>query len=306
VILQSLAKSLNQHNFTIFDARDLMPSLELTLPLISHEETICELEFLERQRKGIVVSYQNRYKRKTSPVKLEGTSAKKPRLEVTSIGCATRMLLDLLGNGPVSIPNAAQQLQVKEKLIEQVVDVLMVVGHVTMASGLITSTQLTASAGFPSPSSPRSPKSPLSSCDDSYGPIPETPPQAMPMWDSSKAGEQTRPYATRSSTLRKTNGDDTLDQATVFPIYQPLLPSSFLARPMLQFPAPLPHSPPPPTQPAKPRDVDRVWVTSSLDVGSFSSDKFSNKIASEMSFDSNLELGDSIADFFQSSFWDQY
>jgi len=56
VILQSLAKCLNQHNFTIFDARDLMPSLNLSLPLISHEETICELEFLERQRKGIVVS----------------------------------------------------------------------------------------------------------------------------------------------------------------------------------------------------------------------------------------------------------
>jgi hypothetical protein len=310
VILQSLAKCLNQHNFTIFDARDLMPSLNLSLPLISHEETICELEFLERQRKGIVVSYQNRYKRKASPVKLEGTSAKRPRLEVTSISSATRMLLDLLSYGPVSIPNAAHQLQVKEKLIEQVVDVLMVVGQVTVANGLVTSTQsLTASMGFHCPPSP---KSPLSSCDDSYGPIPETPPQSMPMWDS-RSEEPARPYATRSSTNRKNRVDeDGLDQSLILPsIYQPLLSQSLLARPMFQLPGSMPHNPPPPTQPARPRESDRVWAAPSLDVGTFSSinnDKFSNKsIANEMSFDSNLDLGDSsVVDFFQSSFWDQY
>jgi hypothetical protein len=311
-ILQSLAKCLNQHNFTIFDARDLMPGLNLALPLISHEETICELEFLERQRKGIVVSYQNRYKRKASPVKLEGSSAKRPRLEVTSVSSATRMLLDLLSYGPVSIPSAAQQLQVKEKLVEQVVDVLMVVGQVTVANGLVTSAQsLTSSMGLHCPPSPHSPKSPLSSCDDSYGPIPETPPQSMPMWDSSSSDAPSRPYATRSSTLRKRTEEETLDQSMVLPsIYQPLLSQSMLSRPMFQLPGPLPHNPPPPTQPARPRESDRVWA-SSLDVGVFSSintDKFSSKsLASEIGFDSTLELGDSsIMDFFQSSFWDQY
>jgi hypothetical protein len=79
---------------------------------------------------------------------------------------------------------------------------------------------------------------------------------------------------------------------------------------MFQLPGPLPHNPPPPTQPARPRESDRVWA-SSLDVGVFSSintDKFSSKsISNDISFDSNLELGDSsIVDFFQSSFWDQY
>jgi len=311
VILQSLAKCLNQHNFTIFDARDNMSAQNITLPLISHEETICELEFLERQRKGIVVSYQNRYKRKVSPVKLEGSSAKRPRLEVTSTSSATRMLLDLLSYGPLSIPNAAQQLHVKEKLIEQVVDVLMVVGQVTVANGLVTSAQSLSSMGLHCPPSPHSPKSPVSSCDESYGPIPETPPQSMPMWDSGRADDlpPLRPYATRSSTLRKPRTDEEgFDQSLVLPsIYQPLLSQSLLARPIFQC-----HTAPPPTQPAaKPRDSDRVWATSSLDVGSFSSintDKFSSKsIVNELSFDSNLDLGDSsIVDFFQSSFWDQY
>jgi len=311
VILQSLAKCLNQHNFTIFDARDNMSAQNITLPLISHEETICELEFLERQRKGIVVSYQNRYKRKVSPVKLEGSYAKRPRLEVTSTSSATRMLLDLLSYGPLSIPNAAQQLHVKEKLIEQVVDVLMVVGQVTVANGLVTSAQSLSSMGLHCPPSPHSPKSPVSSCDESYGPIPETPPQSMPMWDSGRADDlpPLRPYATRSSTLRKPRTDEEgFDQSLVLPsIYQPLLSQSLLARPIFQC-----HTAPPPTQPAaKPRDSDRVWATSSLDVGSFSSintDKFSSKsIVNELSFDSNLDLGDSsIVDFFQSSFWDQY
>jgi len=311
VILQCLAKCLNQHNFTIFDARDLMPSLNLNLPLISHDETICELEFLERQRKGIVVSYQNRYKRKSSPnVKLEGTSAKRPRLEVTSISSATRMLLDLLSYGPVSIQNAAEHMKVKEKLIEQVVDVLMVVGQVTVANGLVMSTQsLTGSMSLPCQSPPRSPKSPISSCDDSYGPIPETPPQSMPMWDS--RSEEPRPYATRSSALRKNSRDEdgSVDQslAALPSIYQPMFAQSLLVRPMFQLPGSLPHNPPPPTQPARPRD-ERVWVTS-MDAGSFiNPDKFNKTIASEMSFvDANLELGDSsIVDFFQSSFWDQY
>jgi hypothetical protein len=320
VILQCLAKCLNQHNFTIFDARDLMPTLTVSLPLITHDETICELEFLERQRKGIVVSYSNRYKRKSSPVKLEGSSHKKPRLEVTSISSATRMLLDLLTYGPVSIAQAAQQFQVKEKLIEQVVDVLMVVGQVTMANGLITSTTLTTTPSH-CPPSPRSPKSPASSCDDSYGPIPETPPQSMPMWDSSRSDQAyalssstqpstSRPYATRSSTVRKVNRDEDNEQNVLLPsLYQPMLPSqSLLTRPPFHLPGSLPHNPPPPTQPARSRDSDRVWA-SPLDVGSFSSntDKFHKSIANEMGFDANLDLSESsILDFFQSSFWDQY
>jgi len=54
-IVLCLAKCINTHNFTIFDARDLMASLDLFLPIISPEETVCALDFLERQRKGLVV-----------------------------------------------------------------------------------------------------------------------------------------------------------------------------------------------------------------------------------------------------------
>ena len=273
VVLQTLAKCLNQHNFTIFDARDLMCNLNLSLPLISHEETICELEFLERQRKGIVVSYQNRHKRKYSPVKLEGPSAKRPRLEVTSTSSATRLLLDLLSYGPVSVSNAAQQLRVKEKLIEQVVDVLMVVGQVTVANGFITSTQ--AFTSMP----PSSPTSSLSSCDDSFGPIPETPPQAMPMWDS-KDGRQKRE-------------DSFSDPSSLSLCSLPSITRSLF-----------PHNPPPPTQPARSRD-DRVWTP--MDVGVFSVSSCKGSTTNDMCFESNLDLSDSsIVDFFQSSFWDQY
>lgn len=324
VILPYLAKYLNQHNFTTFDARDLMHTLNLKLPLISHEETICELEFLERQRKGIVVSYQNRYKRKASPVKLEdGSPNKRPRLEVTSISSATRMLLDILAYGPISIPQAAQQLQVKEKLIEQVVDVLLVVGQVTSNNGMVSSTQYITSpssysnntnSGPPQcPPSPNSPKSPSSSCEDSYGPIPETPPQSMPMWDSQTNTDQTRPYATRSSTMRKSQNrsdeeSQTENKTRSLPsLFQPgLMQSSSSLRPLMQ----LPHSAPPPTQPARPRDTaTATWLpppTSSMsEAGPFSGKRES--ISHDMSFESNLDIADSsLVDFFQSSFWDQY
>lgn len=324
VILQYLAKYLNQHNFTIFDARDLMHTLHLKLPLISHEETICELEFLERQRKGIVVSYQNRYKRKASPVKLEGGSpSKRPRLEVTNASSVTRMLLDLLAFGSVSIPLAAEHLQVKQKLVEQVVDVLSVIGHVTCHDGLISTTQwlgghTPSSLSLPSsqcPPSPRSPKSPTSSCEDSYGPIPETPPQSMPMWDSrSEAPEApapTRPYATRSSTMRKsqTKSEEEVHEKPRLPsIYTPTMHPPL--RPVLNFQ--LPHSAPPPTQPARPREpaaTSTPWLppSSSLDAGfPINSERLASKsISNEMNFESDL-TDSSMVDFFQSSFWDQY
>lgn len=321
-ILPYLAKYLNQHNFTIFDARDLMHTLSLKLPLISHEETICELEFLERQRKGIVVSYQNRYKRKASSVKLEdGSPSKRPRLEVTSISSATRMLLDLLAYGPISVPQAAQQLQVKEKLIEQVVDVLLVVGQVTSNNGMVSSTQYITSPSYTTntgpphcPPTPNSPKSPTSSCEDSYGPIPETPPQSMPLWDSqtTPSDQSSRPYATRSSTLRKTQNkseeepqtdNKTRNLPSLFHQQSGLMQSSL--RPLMQ----LPHSTPPPTQPARPRDTAAPsWLpppTMSSEPGPFSGKRES--ISHDMSFESNLDLADSsIVDFFQSSFWDQY
>jgi len=327
-ILQYLAKYLNQHNFTIFDARDLMHTLPLKLPLISHEETICELEFLERQRKGIVVSYQNRYKRKVSPVKLEGGSPnKKPRVEsVTSVGSATRMLLDLLAYGPVTISQAAQHLQVKEKLVEQVVDVLMVVGQVTVNNGMITSTQFITSPSYSLPPaqgghSPTSPKSPTSSCEDSYGPIPETPPQSMPMWDSQTPSTEvptstssSRPYATRSSTMKKIQPKSDEEHVPAEPkprtlpaLYQPMQPP---LRPVLQL-SQLPHSAPPPTQPARPprenHPTDRTWLPppSTMD-GNFSiNGSDSRRVSTDMNFESDL-TDSSIVDFFQSSFWDQY
>jgi len=300
-----------------------MTSLNIALPLISFEETICELDFLERLRKGIVVSYQNRYKRKASPVKLEGSSPKRPRLEVTSASSATRLLLDLLSCGPISISQAAMQLQVKEKLIEQVVEVLLVVGHVSVANGLVSSVMSLNHSPKNGPictSVPHSPKSPGSSCDDSYGPIPETPPQSMPMWDSSRYDDQSgglRPYATRGALKKTFKEEDTcMDSGVLLPsLYQPIgiHSQAHLTRPpIFQLPGPLPHSAPPPTQPARSsRESDRVWADPALDVGSFPSlttDKFCNKgITNDMSFDPNLDLGDSsIVDFFQSSFWDQY
>lgn len=312
IVLQCLAKTLNQHNFTIFDARDLTHTLPLKLPLISHEETICELEFLERQRKGIVIGYQNRYKRKCSPMKYEEGPNKRPRLEVTNISSATRTLLDLLSCGPATIPQAAQQMQVKEKLIEKVVDVLMVVGHVTISNGVITLTQyFTSQPSVPYPQtpgqfvsqstpvsqclsvSPRSPKSPASSCEDSFGPIPETPPQSMPMWDSSvpepKDPESPqvstlplapgRPYATRSSTkaLQKKSEERSSEfgsgrKPPSFSAVQSFMHPPGARPPLLQLPAmPRCHLPyaPPPTEPARPRaDADRVWPSVPQESGS--------------------------------------
>jgi hypothetical protein len=301
VILQGLAKCLNQHNFTIFDARDLMPTLSLKLPLISHEETICELEFLERQRKGIVVAYQNRQKRKFSSGNFDYSPNKRLRLDSGSsstTSATTQSLLDLLSYGPVTLTQAAQQLQVKEKLVEQIVDVLAVVGSVSFANGVISSSALT-------PESPTGlcPASPSTSTDESYGPIPETPPQSMPMWDSGKSESSEplspRPYATRSASRR--------------------VPSSFMDTEDGDHKvAPgLPLNPPPPTQPAQRFNVkeeEREWAPI-LDIGGFSvgshTDKFTGHKTSsnEMTFESNLnlDLGEStIMDFFQSSFWDQY
>jgi len=213
------------------------------------------------------------------------------------------MLLDLLSSGPVSITQAALRLQVKEKVIEQVVDVLMVVGRVTIANGLVTS--------IPSlpPSSPLSPKSPPSSSDDSYGPIPETPPQSMPMWDSSQTDVEPLPsYPGHSSSVRKVQRRDEVvrrDQPVLLPsIYQPST-----SRSMFPLSGSVSHNPPPPTQPVRPPRSDRVWA-STIDVGSLTSlhlDKLNKSILSEMSFDSNLDVSDSsVVDFFQSSFWDQY
>jgi hypothetical protein len=297
VVLQCLAKCLNQHNFTVFDARDLMTTLPLSLPLISHDETICELEFLERERQGIVIAYANRYKRKASPVKLEGSPSKRPRLEVSPISSATRMLLDLLTCGPVGIQQAAERLQIKEKIIEQVVGVLTVIGRVTITNGLITSTPSFTSQCPPSPRPPNS-----SSSDDSYGPIPETPPQSMPMWDSrtdvesQSSSTSSHPCSTRSSS-RCNRGEQ----------------EAFLPSPKTQSCYNHPSSwsfvhTPPPTQPPRSRECDRAWTAPSFELGSFiPSDKFNKSILNDMSFESNLDtISDSIADLFQSNFWDQY
>jgi len=298
-ILQCLAKCLNQHNFTIFDARDLTHTLPLKLPLISHEETLCELDFLERQRKGIVVGYQNRYKRKASPVKSEEGPNKKPRLEVTtSVSAVTRSLLDTISYGPLSVAQVAHQLQVKEKLIEKVVDILSVVGSLVVSKGLISLPQHMLSPH------PGSPTSPLSSCDDSYGPIPETPPQSMPMWESEEDDEDSssRPYATRSSTKSKGS------RKSYSPYSQPPPVSH---RPLVQLASqrcPLSFAPPP-TEPVRPREeTESLWATP-VDNGSFvSSIALAPKsIANDINFESALDLSDSaLSDFFQSSFWDQY
>lgn len=210
-IIVTLAKCINTHNFTVFDARDLMSSLDLSLPLISQEETACELDFLERQRKGLAcVSYCNR-KRKFE-MSDEYYSAKKSRVSTagdSTTTTTTRMLLDMLAYGPVTIYHAAQQLQVPEELVEQVVEVLSVVGQVSVVNGTVSSTSPqqeeafpSLSAQFPSPQSPHS-------IEDSFehDPVPETPPHSMPMWDpvdtEPLSVPSPRPYATRSSTSRK-------------------------------------------------------------------------------------------------------
>jgi len=253
---------------------------------------------------------------------MEDGPNKKPRLEVTGVSSATRMLLDTLSYGPISISQAAHQLQVKEKLIEKVVEVLMVVGHVTVSGGFISSTQHALSPqSMLSPSSPTSP----TSCEDSYGPIPETPPQAMPMWDSGEADADgdsdsqcsaPRPYATRSSTkaMKNTKRPHEVSRKTTYSstfAQPPPVNHRPLVLPSLQR-CPLSFAPPP-TEPARPREEAESMWSHPLDNGTFvssvASDKFSSpkSISHEMSFEPTLDLSDtSIADFFQSSFWDQY
>jgi len=327
VILQCLAKCLNQHNFTIFDARDLMHTLSIKLPLITQEETVCELEFLERQRKGIVIGYQNRYKRKASQIKLEAESpTKRPRLSQVTTGAATRLLLDFLGsNGSVSMSQAADHLSVKESLLEKIVEVLTVVGHVTVMDGVISPTSYMPSCSDLSVphSCPPSPKSPLSSCDDSYGPIPETPPQSMPMWEATIVKDDplaltinsssSRPYVTRSSMRKKQ--EEEKDQRPVFSHIPGLLSN----RPSSVHLHGTPFSVPPPTQPARPRQESserNMWINNSNTTGdsgfgssslSLASDRYQPVKSDQLNFDTSLDLVDNtIVDFFQTSFWDQY
>jgi len=290
-ILQCLARCINQHNFTIFDARDLMRSLNLRHPLISHEETICELEFLERNRKGVIIHYQNRHKRK-SEVKLEGPIDKKPRYDsaTSDVGFLTCSILDTLSNAtnPFTVEQLAERFLVKEKIVKQVVDVLTVVGQLSINNGLISS------LSNPCVMSPKSP----SSCDDSYGPIPETPPHSMPMWNNSpdkQDVEQTpaRPYATRSSTKAKTEPVSSPNSEYVSaPMTKTALPplSQVQSKPRFSsgfgqssLPVPIPQnsnylhqinikpyarSTPPPTQPApRPASLDS-WAPSPIELPS--------------------------------------
>jgi len=295
-IIVTLAKCINTHNFTIFDARDLMSSLELTLPLISHEETACELDFLERQRKGLAcVSYCNRKRKFEMPD--EYYSAKKSRLSTgdSATTTTTRMLLDMLSFGPVTTYHAAQQLQVPEELVEQVVEVLSVVGQVSVMNGTISSTSPQAqqeepfpslSAQFPSPQSPNS-------IEDSFehDPVPETPPHSMPMWDPVVDTEplsvsSPRPYATRSSTSRKLKVEP--DDSFFFPsahYISPVQQSSAYTQPREQYDS---WSPP----------SDALSILSSLSFAASSS----KSISSDMGFEA-LDLNDS-SDYF---FWpEQY
>jgi hypothetical protein len=296
-IIVTLAKCINTHNFTIFDARDLMPSLELTLPLISHEETACELDFLERQRKGLAcVSYCNR-KRKLE-MSDDYYSAKKSRVSNgdSATTTTTRMLLDMLSYGPVTTYHAAQQLQVPEELVEQVVEVLSVVGQVSVLNGTIRSTSQQQEQLFPTLSTqfPDSPQSPHS-IEDSYencDPVPETPPHSMPMWDpvdTELTLSSSRPYATRSSTSRKLKVEP--DDSFFFPSAN-YLPSAQQSSAYAQS-----------------REQYDSWGHPSSDALSLlSSISFaassSKSISSDMGFEATLDLNDS-SDFFH--FWpEQY
>jgi hypothetical protein len=290
-IVLCLAKCINTHNFTIFDARDLMASLDLSLPIISHEETVCELDFLERQRKGLVVSYSGR-KRKFEMTD-EYFCAKKSRTSSSSTSSVTRQLLAMLANGPVTSFHAAQQLRAPEELVEQVAEVLAVIGQVTVMNGTIRSTQI-----LPSMSTHfSSPESPLHSIEDSFDNdrIPETPPQSMPMWDpvdptdSFLSSTPSRPYATRSAGRKlKVEPDDSL----FFSYHQTsLVPSCEAPRVPIQ------------------RDTqfeDRSWGHPSDALNLLSSTfSASRGLTSDMGFDSHLDLTDA-SDFFQSNFWEQY
>lgn len=302
-IVQCLTKCLNQHNFTIFDARDLMQTLSLKLPLISHEETVCELDFLERQKQGLFIGYQNQYKRKASPVKLE-PNCKRPRLD-TSTSTLTRMLLELLLTGPVSLTQAVQLLGAKESLLTKVIGVLSAIGHVSFNEGLISSTSLTPALSSLKGCPPRTPPS-CDDSDDSDDPIPETPPYFMPNWDSVINGsvpdlEFESPFPALVCKEEPPSFPQVLSEPPPT-VLSPLQRSSFpkLAHPLPQ----ASYSTPPPTQPARAKvEPDRVKPQYPMDLGSISILSFDKLVP--LNFEP-LDFIENPVDFYQSSFWDQF
>jgi len=212
----------------------------------------------------------------------------------SSTSSVTRQLLDMLANGPVTTFHAAQQLRSSEELVEQVAEVLAVIGQVTVMNGTIRSTQiLSMSTHFPP-----SPESPLHSVDDSFDNdrIPETPPQSMPMWDPVdtdsflSTSPSSRPYATRSAGRKlKVEPDDSL----FFSSYQTSLPT---------------YEAPRVTTATTQKDThydDRSWGQPSDALNLLSFSATSRGLSSDMGFDSHLDLNDA-SDFFQSNFWEQY
>jgi hypothetical protein len=120
---------LNKHNFTIFDARRLATDIShLSLPLITEAETKAELSFLEilARMPGKVQIPCNR-KRKCSEFEGERMAKRaKTDFDTTAV---TQRLLDILSTRPfVHIQEIGSLLQVKETKVQQIVDVLAVVG----------------------------------------------------------------------------------------------------------------------------------------------------------------------------------
>eukprot|EP01126_Amoeba_proteus_P012021 TRINITY_DN1492_c0_g1_i2.p1 TRINITY_DN1492_c0_g1~~TRINITY_DN1492_c0_g1_i2.p1 ORF type:complete len:731 (-),score=147.18 TRINITY_DN1492_c0_g1_i2:198-2390(-) len=138
VLVPSLSKYLNQQ-LSIFDLRTIVQSLPLKLPLITHNETMCEIQFLERQVQGIAVPYQCRYKRKESPVQLENVVTKRPRFgKVDSVALTRRLLEDLSNGASLALDTVLQSYGVKRKVIQVVLEVLLTVGTIVVENGFIS------------------------------------------------------------------------------------------------------------------------------------------------------------------------
>lgn len=142
-LIPILSKNLNKHNFTIFDARKIARDLtKLSLPLITEEETAAEMAFLEilsRMPEKVQVPSSD-HKRKAFEFEEEEVRAsKKVKVEVDTAGITHRFLELLHSRHIVHVHEVSSLMKVKETKIQQIADVLSVVGSVFVSpDGFVT------------------------------------------------------------------------------------------------------------------------------------------------------------------------
>lgn len=143
-LIPLLSKNLNKHNFTIFDARNLASSLgKLSLPMISEEDTKAEMNFLEvlaRMPEKLSLPLSAYEKRKAHDNSEEERFPKRIKTEVNTAAVTQRILALLHARHIVHVQEVSALLNVKETKVQQIADVLSVVGSATVSEdGFITS-----------------------------------------------------------------------------------------------------------------------------------------------------------------------